>query len=167
MQVKSQFEKIGLDRVVVRPATSGGGGFGGFGGGGGGDFDPFGLSERTKIISDQDIARWKSWPDVLQVVPEIDLPGDAKTGLTIGTAKNAKPVSVRIGNASGPRRGPFTETPEPLAGKLDLPAGRRPSRGQSRRAGGAQNQRQTRRVAGPQRNDRAGDFARRTPELRV
>ncbi len=34
-QVKEQFEKIGLDRVSVKPLTEGGGG-GGFGGGGSG-----------------------------------------------------------------------------------------------------------------------------------
>jgi putative ABC transport system permease protein len=45
-QVRQQFEKIGLDRVVVRPP-----GEGGFGGGMGGGFDPFGFSERTKLIT--------------------------------------------------------------------------------------------------------------------
>ena len=122
IQVKSQFEKIGLDRVVVKPGTSGGGGFPGFGGGGDSEFDPFGLSVRTKLITPADVKRWQSWPGVQSVTPDIDLPRELAAGLTIGAAK--KPVPIRIGNESGPRRNPFQDAPEPLAGKLDLPAGR-------------------------------------------
>ena len=121
IQVKNQFEKIGLDRVVVRPQSSGGGSFPGFGGGGDGEFDPFGLSVRTKIIAPADVKRWRAWPGVLSVTPDIDLPRDLAAGLSIG--KGGKTVPVRIGNESGPRRNPFQDAPEALAGKLDLPTG--------------------------------------------
>ena len=129
IQVKSQFEKIGLDRVVVRPQTSGGGGFPGFGGGGGGggdaEFDPFGLSVRTKVIAPDDVKRWRAWPGVISVTPDVDLPREIAAGLTIGNtgSKTAKTIPIRIGNESGPRRNPFQDAPEALAGKLDLPAG--------------------------------------------
>lgn len=126
IQVKNQFAKIGLDRVIVRPQSSGGQSFPNFGGGGpnggGGDFDPFGLSVRTKLITPADVARWKTWPQVQQVIPEIELPRDLAAGLQIGA--KTKPARVRIGNNSGPRRDLFNDPPEALAGKLDLPAGR-------------------------------------------
>ena len=122
IQVRNQFAKIGLDRVTVKPMTDGGGGFKGFGGGG--NFDPFGLSVRTKTITPADVKRWQSWPQVLQVTPEIELPGELAAGLQIGAVKadkKAKPLKVRIGGASGPRGNLFNEAPEPLAGKLELP----------------------------------------------
>ena len=122
IQVKNQFEKIGLDRVIIRPGSSGGGSFPGIGGQGNeGEFDPFGLSVRTKLITPADVKRWKSWPGVQSVTPDIDLPRDLAAGLTVGETK--KTVRIRIGNDSGPRRNPFQEAPEPIAGKLDLPAG--------------------------------------------
>ena len=122
LQVKSQFEKVGLDRVVIRPGSSGGGSFPGIGGQGGeGEFDPFGLSVRTQLITEKDVKRWRTWPGVQSVVPDIDLPRDIGAGLTINGAK--KTVPVRIGNESGPRRNPFQDAPEALAGKLDLAAG--------------------------------------------
>ena len=119
IQVRNQFAKIGLDRVTVKPATDGGGGFPGLGGGG--NFDPFGLSVRTKIIAPADVKRWRTWPQVQQAIPEIELPGELVAGLQIG---KSKPLKVRIGGASGPRGNLFTEAPEPLAGKLELPATR-------------------------------------------
>ena len=120
IQVRNQFAKIGLDRVTVKPQSDGGsGGFPGMGGGG--NFDPFGLSVRTKIITQTDVKRWQSWPQVLQATPEIELPNDISSGLQIGKSKLMK---VRIGGASGPRRDLFNEPPESIAGKLDLPAAR-------------------------------------------
>ena len=122
IQVKSQFEKIGLDRVVIRPGSAGGGSFPGMNGNEGeGEFDPFGLSVRTKLITPKDVQRWQSWPGVQSVTPDIDLPREIASGLTLDGTK--KTVRVRIGNDSGPRRDLFREAPEPLAGKLDLPAG--------------------------------------------
>ena len=124
IQVRNQFAKIGLDRVTVKPESNGGsGGFQGFGGGG--NFDPFGLSVRTKIITPADVKRWQSWPLVQQATPEIDLPGELAAGLQIGANNKAKPLVIRIGGASGPRRNLFTEDEPPvaLAGQL-VPAAR-------------------------------------------
>ncbi len=116
-QVKTQFEKIGLDRVVVKPP--GEGGFEGFGGGGGG-FNPFDIGGRTGTISDKDVARWKAWPEAEEVTPEIEIPSSVASGLQYGE----KTVSVRIGSDSSPRRGPFAEAPSALFGTLTLPKGR-------------------------------------------
>jgi len=120
-QVKQQFERIGLDRVVVRP--QGEGFFGGGGGPGEGDlggFNPFDIGGRVGIISPSDITRWQSWPQAVQVVPEIKIP----SSITTGVALRGKTVSVRIGSDSIARRGPFSESPEAVVGSLDLPPGR-------------------------------------------
>ena len=126
ISVKQQFEKIGLDRVVVRPQSSGGGGFEVFGGMGpmggmGGGFDPFGMNVRTQIIAPADVKRWQKFAGVQQVIPEVDLPRDVAAGLKMAGAD--KIVPVRISNESGPRRNPFQDAPKVLAGKLDLPPG--------------------------------------------
>ncbi len=105
IQVQQQFEKIGLDRVVVRPSSEGGGGFGMF------DF-----GERTKPITPSDITRWKSWPQVKEVVPEVDMPAGVKARLI--WKKDSTPV--QIGGENPMRRGPFSDPPEPLAGSLDV-----------------------------------------------
>jgi putative ABC transport system permease protein len=118
-QVKQQFEKIGLDRVVVSPPTEGGFS-GGFGGGGFGGFDPFGFNQRTKLITPADIKRWKAWPEAKEVIPEIELPGSVATGLRL----KGKAIPVRVGSDSTPRRGPFADAPEALFGSLDVPEGR-------------------------------------------
>lgn len=116
-QVKQQFEKIGLNQVTVRPPGEGlfGGAGGGFGGGG---FNLFDFGGRDRGITPADVQRWKSWPDVEEVVPEIELPGSIGTGFQMG---NHKPIRVRVGNNSRPQRGPFAEAPEALAGSLNLP----------------------------------------------
>jgi putative ABC transport system permease protein len=112
LQVRQQFEKIGLDRVVVRPRTVGG--FGGFGGGGA---DLFGLSSRTKLITPADVTRWKKWPEVKSAAPEIDLPGGVVTGLQF----KGKLRPVRVSGGATFRRGPFAEPPTAVVGSLDLP----------------------------------------------
>ncbi len=119
-QVKEQFEKIGLDRVVVRPP--GEGGFGGFGGeaGGGGGFNPFDLGGRVRIISPADVKRWEKWPEALEVTPEIQIPGSVASAVVF----RGKTSRVRIASSSSPERNPFSEPPTALAGKLDLPTGR-------------------------------------------
>ncbi len=119
-QVKTQFEKIGLDRVVVRPPGEGLFGGGGGEGGIGGSFNPFDVGGRVSIISNADVQRWKKWPETLQVIPEIEIPASITTGIQL----RGRTVSVRIGGDSTPRRGPFTPTPTALAGSLDLPEGR-------------------------------------------
>ncbi len=114
-QVKTQFEKIGLDRVVVRPA-----GEGGFGGGDFGGFNPFDFGGRTSIIAPADVKRWKSWPEAVEVIPEIEIPSSIISGVKF----RGKTVPVRIGSDSTPRRSAFSTAPTALFGSLDLPTGR-------------------------------------------
>ncbi len=105
LQVKKQFEKIGLDRVVVRPRGEGG-------------FNPFSFGERTKLITPADVQRWKTWPQVQKAVPEIELPWSVVTKLHW----NGKTKGVRIvGEGNSMRRGPFADPPEALAGSIELP----------------------------------------------
>ncbi|RYX81409.1 ABC transporter permease [bacterium] len=113
VQVNNQFEKIGLDRVSVRPRTSGGGG---------GGFDMFNMRERTKIITAADIERWRKWPLVKGVRPEIDLP----FGVITKIHWKGQSKSVRVENEQGGPMGNIflTEAPDPLAGSLDLPEAR-------------------------------------------
>src|ERR1035438_2124157 len=66
-QINRQFESIGLDRLTVNP--SGGGRRGGFGPPG---FDQPGMAARKKVISAQDINRWKGLSGVTQVIPEVN-----------------------------------------------------------------------------------------------
>jgi ABC-type lipoprotein release transport system permease subunit len=110
-QVKQQFEKIGLDRVVVRPE-----GESAFGGG----FNLFDLGGRVNTISPADVQRWKAWPEAVQVIPEIEIPSSVVSGVRW----RGKTVPVRIGSNSTPRRGPFSEPPTALFGSLDLPGTR-------------------------------------------
>ena len=105
LQVQKQFEKIGLDRVIVRPESAGGGGFGMF------DF-----GERTKLITPADVTRWKSWAGVKEVVPEVDMPAGVKARFIW---KNQS-VPVQIGGDNPMRRGPFGDPPEPLAGNIEV-----------------------------------------------
>ncbi len=105
LQVKQQFEKIGLDRVTVRPQTEGSA------------FNPFDMGERTKIITPADVRRWRAWPQVKQTIPEIELPWSIVSKLVW----QGKSKPVRVSGGSSLRRGPFSEPPEVLAGTLDLP----------------------------------------------
>ena len=123
--VKQQFERIGLDRVVVRPQGEGFGGFGGgggggFGGGNLGAFNPFDVGGRVRIISPADVARWKKWPETVQVVPEVEVPSSITTGLSLG----GKSVGVRVGSDSIGRRSPLADPPRALIGTLDVSQGR-------------------------------------------
>jgi putative ABC transport system permease protein len=110
-QINRQFASIGLDRLTVDPP---GGGRGGFNSGG---FDPFGNSARKKIITAQDVSRWKQLPGVTRVSPEINLPGSV--GLELKW--NGTNQAVRM-SGTEPMRGMFFQAPpEPIAGSLDLP----------------------------------------------
>src|SRR5476651_759724 len=115
-QINRQFASIGLDRLTVFPPGGGRGGFGppGFGSGG---FDPFGNSTRKKIITAQDVSRWKELPGVTQIIPEVSLP--ASVGLELKW--NGTNQDVRM-TGNQPMRGNFfQELPEPVAGSLELP----------------------------------------------
>ncbi len=109
LQVKTQFEKIGLDRVVVRPSSEGGGGF-----------NMFGFGERTKLITTADVKRWSAWPEAQKVVPEIEMPFGVISRLRWKTQNKA----VRIASEGSLRRGPFAEPPTTLAGTIELPDAR-------------------------------------------
>jgi len=111
-QINRQFAAIGLDRLTVNP--SGGGRRGGFGPPG---FDPFGTASRGKIITAQDLTRWKQLPGVIQIIPEVNLPG--YVGLELKW--NGTNQAVRLGGAE-PMRGIFFQAPpEAVAGSLKLP----------------------------------------------
>ena len=108
-QINRQFQSIGLDRVMVLPAGTWRG------------FDPGGTSARRKPITAADIDRWKSWPGVAKVSPEIDLP--MSVNLELRWKTNTQPV--RMGNGM-PRPGPGQAmwsggSPAALAGTLELP----------------------------------------------
>lgn len=106
LQVASQFEKLGLDRVTVRPPTDSG-----FGGG----FNPFSMGERTKLITPADVARWRKWPDATSVTPSIEMP----FGMTTKLHFKDKTSSIRIVPGGANRMRPFAEPPAALAGTLE------------------------------------------------
>jgi putative ABC transport system permease protein len=113
-QINSQFASIGLDRLTVTPPGGGRGGFGrpGFDRGG---FDPG--ASRKKIITAEDVARWKQLSGVTQIIPEVNLPGSV--GLELKW--NGTNQSVRMSGGEPMRPNFFQELPEPVAGSLDLP----------------------------------------------
>jgi len=125
-EVRQQFARIGLDRVVARPATAGGSGGGGGGGPFGGGFNPFGFDERTRTITPRDVARWKKWPGVAEASPEIELPPDLSASLK--WKRLSKPVRV-LGGSGSLRRSLFSEAPTALAGSTEFPAGDAKARG--------------------------------------
>ncbi|MBC8002088.1 MAG: ABC transporter permease [Opitutaceae bacterium] len=109
-QINQQFASLGLDRMTVRPGGEWPGGFG-----------PPGSSRRTKIITPEDVARWRGWSGVTKVTPEVNLPGSVR--LDLNWDGKTQPVNVSGGES---RPGPgmtftFTSRPEPVAGSLDLP----------------------------------------------
>ena len=113
-QINRQFASIGLDRLTVTPTGSGRGGFGPprFDSGG---FDPG--SSRKKIITAQDVARWKQSSGVVRIIPEVNLPGSV--GLELKW--NGTNQAVRMSGAE-PMGGIFFQgPPEPVAGSLELP----------------------------------------------
>jgi len=106
-QINRQFESIGLNRLTVTPA----------GGRRGPGFNPFDMAPRKKLITAQDVKRWKALPGVAKVTAEINLPGSV--GLELKW--NGTNQSVRMSGGEPMRGNPFQETPKPVAGSLDLP----------------------------------------------
>lgn len=105
-QINRQFESIGLDRLTVNSS-----------GGRRGDFPPFGFSSSKKIITAQDVGRWKTLPGVVKVLPEINLPGSV--GLELNW--NGTNQSVRMSGGVGFRPPAFfQELPQAVAGSLEL-----------------------------------------------
>lgn len=110
-QINRQFASIGLDRLTVNPPGSQRGGFDS------GSFDTFGTSSRKKIITAQDVNRWKELPGVVQIIPEVNLPGSVGLELKWRGTNQA----VRLSGTGAMRGAFFQELPEPVAGSLELP----------------------------------------------
>jgi putative ABC transport system permease protein len=115
-QINRQFASIGLDRLTVTPSGGGRGGFGppGFSPPG---FNPASASSPKKIITAQDVSRWKQSPGVAQIIPEVNLPGSV--GLELKW--NGTNQAVRMGGTQPMRGNFFQELPQPVAGSLELP----------------------------------------------
>jgi len=110
-QINHQFASIGLDRLTVSPYGSGRVNFGPPG------FGPGGFMNRKKIITVQDVSRWKASPGVAQIIPEVNLPNYVELELKwLGTNQ-----TVRMAGGEPMRPNFFQELPEPVAGSLDLP----------------------------------------------
>ncbi len=112
-QVQKQFEQIGLDRVIVSPKTEEATDAS--------DFDPFQGGKRGKLITTEDIKRWKSWPEVVSVEPQVELP----FGIEASVKRNKQIVSIQLSGEGERRRGPFAGTAPPLkalAGTVELPS---------------------------------------------
>jgi ABC-type antimicrobial peptide transport system permease subunit len=123
-QINRQFESVGLNRLTVHTA-----------GGRRGDFMPFPFAPPKKLITAQDVARWKATSGVMEVVPALNLPNSA--GLELSWNGTNQPVRQRGGDS---RPGfMFQETPSPLAGSLELPATNGIIRGAVESAGVASN----------------------------
>lgn len=108
-QINHQFASLGLDRLTVNPSYGGRGGFG-----------PGGLdstSPRKKIITADDVKRWKELPGITQIVPEVNLPGSVGLELQWKSTNQA----VRMTGSGAMRGAFFQELPEPIAGSLELP----------------------------------------------
>jgi putative ABC transport system permease protein len=109
-QINRQFEAIGLDRITV---TSTGGRRGGFGPG---RFNPFAPAPKKKVITAEDVNRWKKLPGVTKVIPEINLP--SSVGLDLKW--NGTNQSVRLSGGDFRPGMTFQEPPKPIAGSLEL-----------------------------------------------
>jgi putative ABC transport system permease protein len=107
-QINRQFESIGLDRLTVRPPGERRGGFG-----------PVENSGRTKIISPKDVARWREWPGVTKLTPEVNLPGSAR--LEIKANDLTQTVRLSGGEQRPGPPGMSFERPEAVAGSAEIP----------------------------------------------
>ena len=105
-QINRQFETLGLDRLTVNST-----------GGRRGDFNPFGFSPQKKLITTEDVKRWKSLSGIITVVPEVNLPGSVGLGLNW----NGTNQTVRLsGGDFRPGMMMFQELPQAVAGSLEL-----------------------------------------------
>jgi len=110
--INRQFESVGLDQIVIVPAS----GFSFPGRGGPAGRNTTGPNNK-KIITPDDVARWKTWPGVIAVNPVISLPGSVNLELKW----QDKTQSVRINEPlMRPGQALWTAKPEALAGNLEL-----------------------------------------------
>ena len=105
-QINHQFETLGLDRLTVYSTGSRRG-----------DFNPFGFLPRKKLITEQDVSKWKALPGVVKVVPEVNLPGSVD--LELNWNGTNQPVRMSGGNFR-PGMMVFQEPPQAVAGSLEL-----------------------------------------------
>jgi putative ABC transport system permease protein len=105
-QINQQFESIGLDRLTVNSSGSRRA-----------DFNPFGFGGRKKVITPQDVSAWKKLSGVVKVIPEINLPNSV--GLELNW--NGTNQSVRMGGGDFRPGVFFQQTPQAVAGSLELP----------------------------------------------
>lgn len=111
--INRQFESVGLDQIVIVPAS----GFSFPGRGGPGRMTNTSSNNKKKIITPEDITRWKTWPGVVAVNPVINLPGSVNLELKW----QDKTQRVRISEPlMRPGQALWTAKPEPLAGNLEL-----------------------------------------------
>lgn len=106
-EIRRQFADLGLENVFVRPRA--------------GDddfFTQFTTPPRENPITPETIARWREWPNVVQVTPLVDLEG-VTTRLELPGGEGLREVQV-----SGPElfTNPFELPAQALAGELDLTA---------------------------------------------
>jgi ABC-type antimicrobial peptide transport system permease subunit len=104
-ELNKQFAAIGLERVFVRPAE-----------GENNFFTQFRRPERAKPILEEHVARWRTQPNVAEVIADVDLP------LGIGSAITLNGETGAVG-ITGPSvfNAPFLRPPTGLAGTIDLP----------------------------------------------
>ncbi|HSH80184.1 MAG TPA: ABC transporter permease [Herpetosiphonaceae bacterium] len=104
-ELNEQFAAIGLERVFVRPAE-----------GNRNFFTQFRSPKRTKPILEADVALWRTWPEAVEVLPDVELPLGVASALTL----NGKTNGVGITGQSNFNT-PFLRPPTALAGTLDVP----------------------------------------------
>lgn len=106
LEINKQFQAIGLERVFVSPRE-----------GEQNFFTQFSRPERAKPITQADIDRWKTLPNVQEIEADVDLPLGVASGLKVGDDIQEVGVS---GGTSAFGSAPFTQPPTALAGSLDL-----------------------------------------------
>jgi len=104
-ELNEQFAAIGLERVFVRPAE-----------GNRNFFTQFRSPKRTKPILEADVALWRTWPEAVEVLPDVELPLGVASALTL----NGKTNGVGITGQNNFNT-PFLRPPTALAGTLDVP----------------------------------------------
>ncbi|HEX6293219.1 MAG TPA: ABC transporter permease [Herpetosiphonaceae bacterium] len=107
MEINKQFQAIGLERVFVRPQE---------------DeqnfFTQFARPERTRPILQADVERWRQQPNVIEVIPNVDLPLGVASALKIG--ERAQQIGV-AGAINPLDQDPFETPPTALAGAIEVP----------------------------------------------
>jgi len=107
IEIDKQFDAIGLERVFVRPLE-----------GERSFFTQFSRQERAKPITPADVERWRSLPNVSEVVPDIELPTGIAASLEVGGRSLS---NVGLSGGDSPFQLPFQTPPTALAGSIEEP----------------------------------------------